>query len=83
MLWQPASVILQYLCYIVCVSEANKYRLQSVSLCEFMNAARDDTLSLSPPLSSLSPRGILYLAVAVSAIELQCSFSRGDSCAAE
>jgi len=24
-LWQPASVIFEYLCYIVCVSEANKY----------------------------------------------------------
>jgi len=38
-LWQPVSVIFEYLCYIVCVSGANKYNL-SVNQTNSRAAAR-------------------------------------------
>ena len=60
-LWQPASVILECLCYIVCVSEANKYS-QSVSPCT-------TKLSLSLSITLICCRTCsLHLSAAVHAI---------------
>jgi len=40
-LWPPASVISEYLCHIVCVSEANKYKSVSQSVVCLFLAAND------------------------------------------
>ena len=59
-LWQPASVIFEYLCYIVCVSEANKYSQpvsQSVAAPPVPdNAQRMNQLEEKYSLESTDPR---------------------------